>query len=61
MPLASGASHKSFAGNISELMKSFAKTGRIGNSKPASKAKANKQAVAIAFRKQREAKTIAHG
>jgi hypothetical protein len=59
MPLKAGASKKTFVENIREIMHSFAKTGRIGSSTPASKGKANKQAVAIAFSKQR--KTIAGG
>ena len=55
MPLKSGKSQKSFVSNIRELMHSFKSTGKIGNSAPASAAKANKQAVAIAYSKQREA------
>ena len=59
MPLRAGASNKSFVANIKEIMHSFAQKGTIGNSRPASKGKAVKQAVAIAFRQQR--KTIAGG
>lgn len=54
MPLKSGGGRKNLVANIRELMHSFKRTGRIGNSKPASAAKANKQAVAIAFSKQRK-------
>lgn len=62
MPLQSGKGRGALVANIRELMHSFARTGKIGNSKPASKGKANKQAVAIAYSKQREAKkTLAHG
>lgn len=59
MPLKRGASKKTFVENIREIMHSFARTGRIGNSEPESKAKAAKQAVAIAYREKR--KTIAGG
>ena len=52
MPLKSGK--KNFAENIRELMHSFKRTGKIGNSTPASAGKANKQAVAVAYRQQRE-------
>jgi len=59
MPLKAGASKKTFVENIREIMHSFARSGRIGNSKPGSKAKADKQAVAIAYAQKR--RTIAHG
>jgi hypothetical protein len=59
MPLQAGKSAASFAANIRELMHAFHATGKIGSSKPASKAKANKQAVAIAYAQKR--RTIAHG
>jgi hypothetical protein len=59
MRLKAGASNKNFVENIREIMHSFAKSGRIGTSHPTSKAKADKQAVAIAFRQKR--KTIAGG
>lgn len=55
MPLQSGGSKKAVVANIRELMHSFARTGKIGTSKPASRGKANKQAVAIALDKQRQA------
>jgi hypothetical protein len=57
--LKSGAGKKTFVDNIREIMHSFARTGRIGNSAPRSKGKAVKQAVAIAYRQKR--KTIAGG
>jgi hypothetical protein len=51
MPLKAGK--KNFVSNIKELMASFKRTGKIGNSAPASAAKANKQAVAISYAQQR--------
>jgi len=51
MPLKSGG--KNFVSNIRELMHSYARTGRIGNSRPKSKAAADKQAVAIAYAQKR--------
>jgi hypothetical protein len=56
MPLKAGTGAKVRSSNIRELMHSFKRTGRIGTSKPASPAKAVKQAVAISFSKQRESK-----
>lgn len=47
MPLRKGK--KNIGKNISELMESFDKTGKIGNSKPKSKKKAKDQATAIAL------------
>lgn len=49
MPLKKGKSAKTVSSNVSELMHKFSATGKIGTSKPASKAKAQKQAVAIAL------------
>jgi hypothetical protein len=54
MPLKSGGGKKNFVANIRELMHSFKHTRKIGNSAPASAAKANKQAVAIAYAQQRK-------
>jgi len=56
MPLQAGKSKRSFVANIKELMNSFKHSGKIGTSTPASAGKADKQAVAIAFSKQREGK-----
>lgn len=56
MPLKSGGGQKNFVGNIKELMAAFHRKGKIGTSAPASPAKANKQAVAVAYAKQRESK-----
>jgi len=57
MPLKKGSSKKTVSSNISEIMSSYGKTGKIGTSKPASKKKAQKQAVAIALNQAREVKT----
>ena len=51
MPLKSGFSQKTVGKNISELMKSYSKKGKIGTSKPVSKKAAQKQAVAISLSK----------
>jgi len=51
MPLKKGKSKKAVGANIKELVNKFKKTGKIGTSKPGSKKKAVKQAVAIALRK----------
>jgi hypothetical protein len=53
MPLKAGQGRKNLVSNIRELMHSFKRTGKIGTSTPASPAKANKQAVAIAYDQQR--------
>lgn len=49
MPLIQSPTKKAFSSNMSELMKSFKKKGRIGNSKPLSPLEARKKALAIAF------------
>jgi chitinase len=51
MPLKKGSSQKTISSNVGEMVRSFKKTGKIGTSKPASKKKAQKQAVAIALTK----------
>ncbi|MEO8102166.1 MAG: hypothetical protein ABI790_06555 [Betaproteobacteria bacterium] len=51
MPLRKGSSRESVSSNIKTLVHDYEKTGAIGNSKPASKKKAIKQAVAIAMDK----------
>lgn len=61
MPLSRGSSNKTISSNISEMMGSFKKTGKLGTSKPKSKAKAQKQAVAIALNKAGKAKKMATG
>jgi Zn-dependent oligopeptidase len=54
MPLKSGTSRKTMSKNIQTEMHEYERTGKIGNSKPASKKKAQKQAVAIAYSKARD-------
>lgn len=51
MPLVKGKSDKAVSKNISTLVRDFEKKGSIGTSKPANKAAATKQAVAIALQK----------
>lgn len=54
MPLKKGKTDKIIGDNISELMGSYKKKGKIGTSKPSSKKKAQKQSVAIALNKAEE-------
>jgi len=54
MPLKTGKSPKVVSANISEMVRSYGKTGKIGTSTPASKTKAIKQATAIALSKARK-------
>lgn len=61
MPLKTGTSNKTISANVSEMMKSFGKKGKIGTSKPKSKVKAQKQAVAIALNKAGKSKKMATG
>lgn len=56
MPLKKGKSKEVFKENVKELIHSYEKKGKIGTSKPKSKAKAIKQAVAIAYREKRKGK-----
>lgn len=49
MPLKKGKSKKTIQSNIKELIGSYESTGKIGTSKPASKKKAIKQAIAISY------------
>lgn len=59
MPLSAGKSKAAFSANVSELMRSYAEKGSIGNSKPANKGAAQRQALAIAYSEKR--RTVAHG
>ena len=52
MPLISGPD--SMSKNISELIHSYRKKGKIGDSKPKSADAAKKQAIAIAYKKAGE-------
>lgn len=54
MPLKGGKSKEAFTSNMEELMRAYKEKGMIGKSKPGSSAKARKQALAIAFSKQKE-------
>lgn len=51
MPLKKGSSKKTISKNIKELVDTYKRKGKIGTSKPKSKSKAVKQAVAIAYNK----------
>lgn len=61
MPLKKGSSDKTVSGNISEMMRSYGKTGKIGSSKPKSKSKATKQATAIALAEAGRTRKMAQG
>ena len=54
MPLKKGSSRKTVSSNIKTLVHDYERSGAIGTSKPASRKKAIKQAVAIALDKARE-------
>jgi hypothetical protein len=51
MPLKTGRSNKVVSTNISEMVRSYDRKGKIGATKPESKTKAIKQATAIALSK----------
>jgi hypothetical protein len=61
MPLKKGTSKKAISTNVKELMGAYKKKGKIGSSKPTSKKKAQKQAVAIALSKAGKKKRITEG
>ena len=61
MPLKKGSSQKTISGNIGEMVRKYKKTGSIGTSKPASKGKAVKQAVAIALSTAGKARKMKKG
>ncbi len=56
MPIKKGKSNKTRNSNIKEVIKSYEEKGTIGTSKPKSKEKAIKQAVAIGYSNQRKSK-----
>lgn len=58
MPLKTGSSQKTVGKNVSELMKSYKETGKIGSSKPGTKTAAQKQAVAIALSKAGKSRKV---
>ena len=53
MPLKTGKSQKTISGNIAEMIRSWEKTGKIGNTKPKNKEEALKIAQAAAYTKSR--------
>lgn len=53
MPLEKGTSRATVSRNISEVMRSYKKKGKIGTSKPETEAKALKQAVAMSLEEAR--------
>lgn len=55
MPLKKGPSKNAISFNVAELMHGYKKTGKIGTSTPKNKKAAQKQSVAIALSKAREA------
>lgn len=61
MPLKSGSSKKVISSNVKELVGAYKEKGKIGTSKPASKAAAVKQAVAIAYNKAGKSNKKADG
>lgn len=61
MPLKKGKSKKVVSENISEMVGSFKKTGKIGASKPKSEKAAQKQAVAIALKEAGQSRKMSKG
>ena len=51
MPLKKGKSDETVSDNISELMKSYKKKGKIGDSKPKSKKKAQNKLLLLLYHK----------
>lgn len=54
MPLIPGIGKQTLADNIDELMRSYKSKGTIGTSAPKNPKLAQKQAIAIAYKKQGE-------
>ncbi len=54
MPLIPGKGKQTLADNIDELLNSFKSKGTLGASRPKNMKAAQKQAIAIAYSKQRE-------
>lgn len=61
MPLKKGSSQKTISTNIGEMIGKFKKTGKIGSSRPKSKAAAAKQAAAAAYASAGKTKKMADG
>lgn len=55
MPLQSGTGEKKHGANVAEMLASYKKKGKIGNTRPKNKRHAERIANAIAFQKRREA------
>jgi hypothetical protein len=53
MPLKSGKGRKTHGANVKELMGTWHRTGKIGNTKPRSSKQAERIANAIAYKKAR--------
>ena len=56
MPLKKGASRVTVSRNVEEMVHSWERSGKIGNSHPHSKKKVVKQAVAISLKKASQSK-----
>ena len=54
MPLKSGSNRATISGNIEEMLHSYERTGRIGNTKPRNTAHARLIASAAAYDKSRK-------
>jgi len=54
VPLSKGSSRRAIGGNISEMLHSYGRTGKIGDTKPRNKKHAAKIAAAAAYSKARE-------
>jgi hypothetical protein len=61
MPLKSGKSQEAVKSNIKTLVHEYEREGRIGRSRPPSKKKAIKQAVAISLKKAGKSRTQQKG
>lgn len=61
MPLKRGSSQKTISRNIGELVGGYKEKGKIGTSRPKSKAAAVKQAAAIAYAKAGKSRKMATG
>jgi hypothetical protein len=61
MPLKRGSSQKTIGSNIGEMVRSFKETGKLGTSRPKTKAAAVKQAAAIAYAKAGKTQKKASG